>query len=208
MSEILDRFIVFEGLDGAGTTTQMKELAEAFDKAQIPCHATFEPTGSPIGSLVREYLRKEKVTTPLALAMLFAADREDHLHRPITGIIDQLSQHRVVVSDRYLYSSLAYQSIDCGFDVVQSLNNFPEPGFIIYLDTPVEDCLYRIDGRPNTNGRELFELQEFLNRVRDNYEVIFSQLHDSIVMLRIDGTLPKELIHAKVIELMRTHSLL
>lgn len=91
MQQILDRFIVLEGLDGAGTTTQMKAVAEAFDEAGVHCHATFEPTSSPLGNLVRSVLRKEVATTPLALAMLFSADREDHLHHPITGIVDRKS---------------------------------------------------------------------------------------------------------------------
>lgn len=83
MNTVLQNFIVFEGLDGAGTTTQMKLLAETCDKQERSCHATFEPTSNAIGRLVRSVLQKQVVTTPLALAMLYAADREDHLHNPV-----------------------------------------------------------------------------------------------------------------------------
>jgi dTMP kinase len=206
MQDILDRFIVVEGLDGAGTTTQMKALAEAFDKAGVHCHATFEPTSSPLGSLVRSVLRKDVVTTPLALAMLFSADREDHLHHPITGIVEKLSKGAVVISDRYLFSSLAYQSVDCGFERVSSLNDFPIPRYIVYLDTPVDACLQRIDSRDNE--REIFEKQEFLEKVRDNYEFIFADLPEEVTLLRIDGMKSKEEITHSILSVLRKDSLL
>lgn len=206
MQEILDRFIVIEGLDGAGTTTQMKAVAEAFDQAGVHCHATFEPTSSPLGNLVRSVLRKEVVTTPLALAMLFAADREDHLYHPITGIVDTLAKGTVVISDRYLFSSLAYQSVECGYERVSTLNDFPTPRFIVYIDTPIEDCLARIESR--NNGKELFERQEFLAKVRDNYELIFSELPESVRFLRIDGKRSRSEITASIIDMLKEHSLL
>jgi len=206
MQEILDRFVVFEGLDGAGTTTQMKLLAEAFDKAGASCHATFEPTSSPLGSLVRSILKRQVVTTPLALAMLFAADREDHLNHPITGVVEKVRQGIVVLCDRYFYSSLSYQSIECGFERVSFLNDFPAPRFLFYIDTPVEVCLRRIEER--SDEREIFEKQEFLQKVRDNYELIFSRLPDGIVFTRIDGTQGKAEIARKVLQIIKDASLL
>lgn len=206
MQQILDRFIVVEGLDGAGTTTQMKALAEAFDQAGVNCHATFEPTSSPLGNLVRSVLRKEVVTTPLALAMLFSADREDHLNHPITGIVELLTKGTIVISDRYIFSSLAYQSVDCGFERVSGLNNFPLPKIIVYIDTPVEACLHRIDSRDN--GRELFERQEFLAKVKDNYEMIFSDLPSDVTLLRVDGQMDRKKITEFILDKLREASLL
>lgn len=206
MQQILDRFIVLEGMDGAGTTTQMKAVVEAFDQAGIHCHATFEPTSSPLGTLVRSVLHKEIVTTPLALAMLFAADREDHLHNPITGITKKLDEGAIVISDRYVFSSLAYQSVECGFERVNALNQFPLPKYIIYLDTPIEDCLSRIASRDN--GRDLFERQEFLALVRDNYELIFSELPDSVHLIRIPGQKSKAEISVMILKILKQHSLL
>ena len=87
MPSVLTNFVVFEGLDGAGTTTQMQLLAEYCDKSDRPCRPTFEPTDKPIGRLVRSVLQKQLVTTPLALAMLYAADREDHLYNPVYGLV-------------------------------------------------------------------------------------------------------------------------
>ncbi len=206
MQNVLDRFVVFEGLDGAGTTTQMRSIAEAFDKAGITCHATFEPTSSPLGTLVRNVLRKQVVTTPLALAMLFAADREDHLNHPITGIVEKAQKGTVVLCDRYLYSSLAYQSVECGYEKISVLNDFPAPRFLFYIDTPVEDCLRRIEER--SDEKEIFEKQEFLQKVRDNYELIFSNLPDEIIFLRLEGTLGKEIISEKILEKLKEYSLL
>ena len=205
MQHILDRFIVIEGLDGSGTTTQMKAVTEALDQAGVNCHATFEPTSSALGNLVRSVLRKEVVTTPLALAMLFSADREDHLHHPITGIVERLSQGAVVVSDRYLFSSLAYQSVDCGFERVSQLNDFPIPKYIVYIDTPVEACLKRIESRDN--AKELFEQQEFLEKVKDNYELIFSELPEETVLLRIDGQKSREEITQSILSVLRDASI-
>lgn len=206
MQQILDRFIVVEGLDGAGTTTQMKAVAEAFDQAGVQCHATFEPTSSPLGTLVRSVLRKEVVTTPLALAMLFSADREDHLHHPMTGIVERLDRGAVVISDRYLFSSLAYQSVDCGFERVSALNDFPIPKFIVYLDTPIDACLRRIESREN--GREIFEKQEFLEKVRDNYELIFAELPEDVILMRIDGKKSREAITEIILGVLRDHSII
>ncbi|MFA5513975.1 MAG: dTMP kinase [Sphaerochaetaceae bacterium] len=206
MIEVLKRFVVIEGLDGAGATTQMGSVTEAFDKSGVNCHATFEPTSSPLGSLVRSVLRKEIVTTPLALALLFSADREDHLYNPINGIVEKMEEGTVVISDRYLFSSLAYQAVECGFEKVRKLNKYPYPKFLFYLDTPVEDCIKRIELRDN--GRELFEKEEFLTKVRDNYEVIFSALPEEVVFVRIDGTKSKEEITKIIVSKLKEFSLL
>ncbi|MGI6432908.1 MAG: dTMP kinase [Sphaerochaetaceae bacterium] len=206
MKTILERFIVIEGLDGSGTTTQMKAITEAFDKAKVDCHATFEPTSSALGTLVRSVLRRQIITTPLALALLFSADREDHLHNPITGIVGKMEKGVTVISDRYLFSSLAYQSVECGYEKVSALNDFPLPKFIVYLDTPVDECLRRIAQRDN--GRELFEKQEFLLQVRDNYEFIFADLPQEVILMRIDGTKKVEDITREIVTVLQNHSLL
>jgi len=196
MPSVLHNFIVFEGLDGAGTTTQMKLLAEACDKSDVSCRATFEPTDKPIGRLVRSVLQKQIVTTPLALAMLYAADREDHLYNPVNGIINDLDNGKMVICDRYFYSSLAYQGVECDYDKIASINDFPAPQYIFYIDTPVEECLRRITGRGLTE--ELFEKKDFLEKVRQNYEKIFSTLSKDVILVRIDGLLPREEIARQI----------
>lgn len=196
MPSVLTNFVVFEGLDGAGTTTQMQLLAEYCDKFDHPCRPTFEPTDKPIGRLVRSVLQKQLVTTPLALAMLYAADREDHLYNPVYGLVHDLEKGKLVISDRYLYSSLAYQGVECDFSKIASLNEFPAPEYVFFIDTPVQECLRRISGRGNET--ELFEKQEFLERVKENYERIFSSLSPDVHLIRIDGLLGKEEIAKQI----------
>ncbi|NBK23519.1 MAG: dTMP kinase [Spirochaetia bacterium] len=200
MPSVLTNFVVFEGLDGAGTTTQMQLLAEYCDRSDRPCRPTFEPTDKPIGRLVRSVLQKQLVTTPLALAMLYAADREDHLHNPVYGLVHDLEQGKLPISDRYLYSSLAYQGVECEFAKIASLNEFPAPEYVFFIDTPVQECLRRIDGRGSET--ELFEKQEFLERVKENYERIFSSLSQDVHLVRIDGLLGKEEIAKRIQEVL------
>jgi len=206
MQQVLSNFIVIEGLDGSGTTTQLKKVVELFDKQTISTHATFEPTSSPLGSLVRQVLRHEVVTTPLALALLFAADRDDHLHHPITGITQRLANGEIVISDRYFFSSLAYQSVDCGFEKVLSLNQFPYPEYIFFIDTPIDDCLYRIDERKE--NKEIFEHKEFLTKVKHNYDKIFSDLPHDVHFFVIDGTKSKEEITQTISSILENEKLL
>ena len=200
MPSVLTNFVVFEGLDGAGTTTQMQLLAEYCDRSDRPCRPTFEPTDKPIGRLVRSVLQKQLVTTPLALAMLYAADREDHLYNPVYGLVHHLEKGKLVISDRYLYSSLAYQGVECEFNKIAGLNEFPAPEYVFFIDTPVQECLRRINGRGSET--ELFEKQEFLERVKENYERIFSSLSQDVHLVRIDGLLGKEEIAKQIQDIL------
>jgi dTMP kinase len=176
----------------------MKLLAESCDRIDRPCRATFEPTDKPIGRLVRSVLQKEIVTTPLALALLFAADREDHLFNPVNGIVGDLEEGRLVICDRYLYSSLAYQGVECDFSKVAAINDFPAPEFLFFIDTPIEECLARIGGRKQE--AELFERREFLEKVLENYERIFATLPEGVNLVRLDGLLPKTEIARQIRE--------
>ena len=124
---ILKSFIVFEGLDGAGTTTQIKNLARYYEFNKRQYCITNEPTSNPIGVLVRSVLQKKVVTTPDALALLYAADRSDHLYNPSYGITRMLEEGKIVMSDRYFYSSIAYQSVECDPSLIRTINSFPSP---------------------------------------------------------------------------------
>jgi dTMP kinase len=196
MSPIFENLVVFEGLDGSGTTTQMQLLAEKCDKDLRPCRATFEPTDKPIGRLVRAVLQKQIVTTPLALAMLYAADREDHLYNPIYGMASELEEGKLVICDRYIYSSLAYQGVECPIEKVKELNQFPAPQYLFFIDTPVEECIRRIESRGG--GSELFDRHEFLEQVKTNYERLFSSLPQEVEFFRIDGMQSKEAIALEI----------
>lgn len=186
MSSVLDNFAVLEGLDGAGTTTQIELLEERFKEAGIPFHCTCEPTRGPIGSIIRDVLRGGSSVHPYTMALLYAADRSEHIEKPDHGIRSHLHRGEVVVTDRYIFSSLAYQGIDNGFEKVLSLNvGFPLPEILFFVDTPPEICQQRMERR---HGRELFDSLEFQREVHAAYRRTMSWFADSPMRVhRIDG---------------------
>ena len=95
--EILKNFFVIEGLDGAGTTTQLKLLDKELSVRNIPHLCTFEPTDFEIGSLIRNILHKKTKANRDTIAFLFAADRNEHIYRKDYGIIDHLDKKELVV---------------------------------------------------------------------------------------------------------------
>ena len=177
---IMNNFIVLEGLDGSGTTTQAKLLAQHLNGV-----FTFEPSDNAVGTLIRQILRKEKSVTADTLAYLFKADRQEHLFGK-NGIIQQINDSKTVVCDRYLFSSLAYQSLNCDFDEILRLNkDFPLPSVLFFIDTPIEECLKRIGTRGSEP--ELFEKAELQRKIYDNYLRGFAAFNE-INLIKLDGT--------------------
>ena len=154
--------IVVEGIDGAGKTTHARRLVRWLRERGIQAHYTFEPTRGTIGRILEEMASKRRVDVRVE-ALLFAADRIDHLNRIIKPLLEM---GYVVVSDRYVHSSIAYQSITVGDQRwVEELNRFAEkPDLVILLDVDPEIGLRRIKGR-----RARFERIEILKRVRRKY---------------------------------------
>ena len=189
---VLDRFIVLEGLDGAGTTTQLRLAEERLSAAGLPHFCTSEPTGNPLGLLIRDVLKRRRSMHPTTLALLFAADRSEHLEEPGSGILSRLERGELVISDRYLFSSLAYQSLDCDFDYVRCLNQgFPLPRCVVFLDTPVPESQRRLAGRAADDGPELFDGEDIQDRILNGYRRGFDLYRGSGVELHVlDGTLP------------------
>jgi dTMP kinase len=187
-ARVLEGFVVLEGLDGAGTTTQLNMLQQKLDKLRMPHFCTSEPTQGPVGTLIREVLQKRIVIHPQALALLFAADRTEHLQRGEAGILDRVSRGELVISDRYLFSSLAYQSVECDFDYVLSLNcSFPLPQVVFFLDTPPEVCQRRLKGRRQIDIFDDIATQE---RVRATYLRAISMFESSPMRVcLLDGSL-------------------
>ena len=113
-------FITLEGIDGSGTSTQRDLLGEELQRRGLDVHVTAEPSSGPIGRLIRQILRHDEEVVAAALAQLFAADRLDHLAREIEPALERGA---VVISDRYVLSSLAYQSIDLPLEYVEEVNS-------------------------------------------------------------------------------------
>ena len=191
MPEILRNFWVLEGLDGAGTTTQLKKLEQYMNDRNMPVFRTAEPTIYETGKFIRRVLSGEVKVPQSTVAYLFAADRDNHLNNPEYGIRAHLAQGRTVISDRYFFSSFAYQSIGFDPDTVLMLNSrFPFPELVLYVDTPVADCLSRIDSRGG--DKEIYEKLDYQTAVHDNYEKLFSSLPDGCRLIRVDGRLSRE----------------
>ncbi len=189
MSHILKGFIAIEGLDGAGTTTQLGILSEKLEQTGRKVFSTFEPTDGEIGRLIRRVLRHEVDIERKALAMLYSADRYEHLYGK-GGISEMLSKGYVAISDRYFYSSFAYQMLDADYGFIRSLNPYPAPEHLIFIDPPVDTCLERIAKR--SGERELFERRELLTKVRENYLRSFEDLDGDVDFIHVEGVLDIE----------------
>lgn len=189
-------FVVFEGLDGSGGTTQLGRLADALAARAIPCLCTREPSDGPVGRLIRAELAGGVVSDRVFPA-LFAADRRDHLERVV---LPARAAGRWVLSDRYLLSSLAYQASALGFEKVWSLNeDFPAPDLTVLLELDVGACLARIEARGAVRDR--FETRERLEAVAAAYERAVARCAargDRIA--RIDASGPVEAVAARVAE--------
>lgn len=172
----LDRFIVFEGGDGAGTTTQLKLLARTLERSGIPHWITSEPTDEPEGRLIRRILSGELARDPGTLARLYAADRNEHL-RGDAGILARLARGETVVCDRYIFSSLAYQGVSCGPELPFELNSgFPLPQLLIFFDIEPELSMDRLGSRAKL---DIFEKLPFQEKVRAAYKAAIQRYADS-----------------------------
>jgi dTMP kinase len=197
--EILKNFVVFEGIDGSGTTTQL-DILEKFvlqNQNRLPSfHITFEPTNGSIGKLIRLSLRKEIVLDPKTTAFLFAADRNEHLFSP-GGIAEHCNNGKIVVSDRYFPSSLVYQGITCGDELAAMVNKcFPGPELLLFFDIDPETAEKRIAGRP---AREIYEYLDFQINVRKRYKALIPQLAEKGVRVEvIDASKTKDEVASQV----------
>lgn len=160
-------FIVFEGLDGAGTTTQVDLLAGYLrnEKPEQKILITKEPTNNIIGGLIRGCLTGDWKTTPDGLQLLFAADRAHHLSQVIEPA---LRDHYIVICDRYYLSSVAYGSIDCDQEWIYKINKkFRRPDLTFFIDVTAETAMERM--KKIRYNIELFERKAILEKVRKNY---------------------------------------
>lgn len=195
----MSKFIVFEGIDGSGKTTQIKLLHKALTERNIPVHITKEPSDEPMGRLLRSYLTGKEKTDLRAIAALFAADRLDHITAE-GGILDNLAKGNTVLCDRYYLSSFAYQSVDCELDWIIALNreamNIARPDLHIFLDVPAEQSMQRVENRGET---EIFEKLERQQQIRKNFFDLFDSLKDKENVLIIDGTREPEAISEEIL---------
>jgi len=185
-------FIVFEGIDGSGNSTQSTILAEFLRGRVYDVLLTKEPTNGAIGKVIRDVLQKRVRTSPLALQMLFVADRAYHLQ---TEIEPALEEGKVVISDRYMFSTTAFGGLDVDMDFLKQINSkFRVPDITFILDVKPEIALQRIK-RSRSGELELFEELEKSKRVYANYMKLKDQFPNVHV---IDGNRPVAEVAADV----------
>ena len=182
-------FIAFEGIDGSGKSTQINLLKQHIEEHAIGCIVTREPSDGPVGVLLRQFLSGRIKGDESTIAALFAADRLDHLNNPVNGIYKLVNDGLTVLTDRYILSNYAYQSVCVPLDWIMKCNSLAaatlKPNYHIFIDVDPDVTLERMaKGRHQV---ELFETRERLTDVRNRYFELFDQLkHDENIII-IDG---------------------
>lgn len=162
-------YIVFEGIDGAGKSSQIQLLKEWLEENGLEVELLIEPTDSKVGKLIRELLTYDNATTEnmqKTLGLLFAADR--------MLIMDKLNdENKIIISDRSFISSLAYQEPK---DWINEINKYAKkPDLVLLLDLDVATSVKRCD------GEDSFENEEFLNKVKENYLDVIKEFNYEII---------------------------
>lgn len=191
------RFIVIEGLDGAGTTTQVARLAAALRMRGLTVEATHEPTTGPIGTALRDAIERRTQLDEAAMALAFAADRLDHLFGA-NGVEEHLRAGTWVVCDRYVLSSFAYQpSKRISREWVAQINAHAiEPDVTVFVDVPPEVCVERIAARGGED--DLFHAVEPLAAARANYRAAIDAGTPVGVLLEVDGAEDVDVVAAAI----------
>lgn len=199
------KFIVLEGIDGSGSSTQAELLQEYFLSIGKKSILSPEPSNGVIGKLIREFLKTKNNQISfsntdkfdLQMAYLFAADRYYHLYNDEDGVNKLIEDGIHVITTRYYFSSLAYNCKTLQEkEIVMALNqNFPQPDLVIYLDLSINIALERLEKR---EIKEVYETQQKLTIVRENFLDIFSKYNG--LFIKIDGSQSPENIHQEIIK--------
>ncbi len=198
------RFIVFEGIDGAGKTTQVellkKELIERGEKVYV----TAEPTSLPSGKELRRVLSGEIKKSDCEIAAMFTLDRIAHNLDADFGIEKLLAEGYIILCDRYYYSTLAYQGASVDYAWVRALNvdcpAIRRPDLCIFLDLTPEQSMARISrGREST---EIFENTETLTKVRNSFMRVIDDLGRTESIKVIDASSDVDTVAAKILDIV------
>jgi len=199
-------FVVLEGLDGAGTTTQAERLSGALRAEGYRTFVTREPSDGPVGTLIRQALTGRlglpKTAGPLGpqtLALLFAADRTDHLE---AQVIPALNRGDVVLCDRYVLSSLAYQGSSLPMEWVEGINGFAaRPDLTFFLEIDVDVAAQR---RVRRGGdAELYEDELQQRRIAQQYLRAIERRERDERILRVDGARPISEVTDELLRVLR-----
>ena len=193
-------FIAFEGIDGSGKSTQVKLLSYNLKNAGHKVHLTCEPTESPIGKMIRDIFSHKMEADHRVIAGLFIADRLNHLLDKTNGILKKLEEGYTVISDRYYFSSYAYQGTHMPIEWVIEANslaaNLLRPDLNIYIDIDPKASMDRLNSdRP---AMELYETVENLHNVRGKYLEAIEMLKLNENVFILDGNRAPHVIAADI----------
>ena len=194
------RFIVIEGIDGAGKTTQAEMLKSYLNSLGREVVRTAEPTGYPTGIELRAALGGKIKRTECEMAVMFVQDRIAHNINSVDGIEVTLASGKDIICDRYYYSSLAYQGRCADYQWVKNMNlRCPEirkPDICIYLDLTPEQSLDRI--RRSREGVEIYETEEILAKVREGFLKVLTDLKNEDNIVIVDAYRSPEEVSADI----------
>lgn len=201
------KFIVLEGIDGSGKSSQIQPLVRRLEGLGMRCRADREPTGGPVGSLIRQIFTGRVSADNRVIAALYAADRIDHLVNEVDGLCAAVDKGITVVSDRYYFSSYAYHSVDVDMEWVIGANSLSadllRPTLTVFLDVPVETALDRI--RKNRFVEEIFDQEERLRKTRELYFEAFERLRDVERVAVVDGSGTEEEVGERIWAVVRPY---
>jgi dTMP kinase len=203
-------FIALEGIDGSGKSTQSQLLAERLVAAGHQVHLTCEPTRNRIGSIIRDMFTGKMEADHRTIAGLFVADRLHHILNSEDGILKKLREGYTVITDRYYFSSYAYQGAHLPMEWVIAANSFSaellRPDMNVYIDISPEASMARINqGREQV---ELYETSENLRLVRERYFEAFELLRDEERVAIVDGAQQPEAVASDVWAALQGYGLL
>lgn len=183
------KFIVFEGIDGSGKSTQIKLLSKKLAQRGVKCRETLEPTYGMVGGVLHDILSGKISADPKVTASLFVADRLDHILNENDGVLKDIENGETVICDRYYFSSYAYQSVEVPRDWVISANRLAfetlRPDCTIFIDISADTAMERISN--NRDNIELYETKERLSAVRDGYFSAFELMKNEEKIFVVDG---------------------
>ncbi|MBR0032107.1 MAG: dTMP kinase [Treponema sp.] len=198
---VLKNFVVFEGIDGAGTSTQIKLLQNSEHSGKFDFSA--EPGTAETGRFLRKVLSGEIELDTRTTAYLFAADRAEHIYAK-GGIAQKAASGKICVSDRYLFSSIAYQGVTCGEELPRLINSpFPLPEILFFFKIDPEISLARIGGR---GTKEIYEKIDFLKETEKRYEKIIDEYRnigersEGMRVIILDAAKPAEEVNLEIIK--------
>ena len=158
-------FIVFEGLDGSGQSTQINLLANYLRLIGRKVHTTDEPTNNIIGGLIRALLTSQWKLSNTGMQLLYCADRAHHLE---AEVFPALEKGNIVISSRYFFSTLAFGSLNNDLKWLEKLNEkFPQPDLTFFIKVSPAECIRRIEG--SRFRKEFFEKEEKMKKVIGTY---------------------------------------